>query len=108
MTVATQTETVSVTADDLPLINTDVSNIAETKIGLELIQLPVAVTARSAVSNWSPSRECPESRQLGPTEYDIQHRRIRDNLQRTDGRKCRSSSDSDYVPVDVLAKSYTF
>ncbi len=47
MTVATQTETVSVTAEAAPVINTEVSNIAETKSGQELIELPVAVTARS-------------------------------------------------------------
>ena len=47
MKVATQAETVSVTADAAPVINTEVSNIAETKTSLELIELPAAVTARS-------------------------------------------------------------
>jgi Carboxypeptidase regulatory-like domain/TonB dependent receptor len=50
MTVATQAETVSVTAEAAPVINTEVSNIAETKSGQELIELPVAVTARSTGS----------------------------------------------------------
>jgi hypothetical protein len=50
LTVATQAETVSVTAEAAPVINTEVSNIAETKTALELIQLPVAVTARSSGS----------------------------------------------------------
>src|SRR6267143_256889 len=50
MTVATQAETVSVTAEAAPVINTEVSNIAETKSGLELVELPVAVTARSTGS----------------------------------------------------------
>jgi hypothetical protein len=50
MTVATQTETVSVTAEAAPVINTEVSNIAETKTGQELVDLPVAVTARSTGS----------------------------------------------------------
>src|SRR5258706_14911323 len=39
--VATQNETVSVIAAEVP-INTEVSNIAETKLGRELIDLPVA------------------------------------------------------------------
>jgi hypothetical protein len=50
MKVATQAETVSVTAEAAPVINTEVSNIAETKTGQELVDLPVAVTARSAGS----------------------------------------------------------
>jgi hypothetical protein len=48
--VATQAETVSVTAEAAPVINTEVSNIAETKTGRELIELPIAVTARSTGS----------------------------------------------------------
>jgi hypothetical protein len=50
MRVATQAESVSVTAEAAPVINTEVSNIAETKTSLELIELPVAVTARSTGS----------------------------------------------------------
>src|SRR2546422_9065534 len=50
MKVATQAETVSVTAEAAPVINTEVSNIAETKTGQELVDLPVAVTARSTGS----------------------------------------------------------
>lgn len=50
MKVASQTETVSVTAEVAPVINTEVSNIAETKTSLELIDLPAAVTARSTGS----------------------------------------------------------
>src|SRR5881296_2886805 len=50
MTVATQAETVSVTADAAPVITTEVSNIAETKSGRELVELPIAVTARSTGS----------------------------------------------------------
>ena len=50
MKVATQAETVSVTAEAAPVINTEVSNIAETKTSLELIELPAAVTARSTGS----------------------------------------------------------
>src|SRR5437667_5933687 len=50
MIVASQTETVSVTAEAAPVINTEVSNIAETKTGRELVDLPVAITARSTGS----------------------------------------------------------
>jgi hypothetical protein len=50
MKVATQAETVSVMADAAPVINTEVSNIAETKTSLELIELPAAVMARSTGS----------------------------------------------------------
>jgi Carboxypeptidase regulatory-like domain/TonB dependent receptor len=50
LTVATQTETVSVIAEAAPVINTEVSNIAETKTGRELVDLPIAVTARSTGS----------------------------------------------------------
>lgn len=50
LAVATQAETVSVTAEAAPVINTEVSNIAETKSGQELVELPVAVTARSTGS----------------------------------------------------------
>jgi len=50
LSVATQAETVSVTAEAAPVINTEVSNIAETKTGQELLMLPIAVTARSTGS----------------------------------------------------------
>jgi hypothetical protein len=50
LSVATQAETVSVTAEAAPVINTEVSNIAETKSGRELVELPIAVTARSTGS----------------------------------------------------------
>ena len=48
--VATQTETVSVTAEAAPVISTEVSNIAETKTGQELLVLPIGVNARSTGS----------------------------------------------------------
>jgi len=50
MVVASQSETVSVTAEAAPVLNTEVSNIAETKTGRELVELPIAVTARSTGS----------------------------------------------------------
>ena len=50
MVVATQAETVSVMAEAAPVIKTEVSNIAETKTGQELVDLPLAVTARSTGS----------------------------------------------------------
>lgn len=50
MSVATATESVNVTADALPVITTDVSNIAETKTGRELIDLPIAITSRATGS----------------------------------------------------------
>jgi len=50
MTVAGQAESVSVTAEAAPVISTEVSNIAETKTGRELLDLPIAVTARSTGS----------------------------------------------------------
>lgn len=50
MTVATQAETVSVTAEAAPVVSTEVSNIFETKTGQELVDLPIAVTARSTGS----------------------------------------------------------
>src|SRR6185295_7219993 len=46
----TQAETVNVTAEAAPVINTEVSNIAETKTGQELVDLPIAITARSTGS----------------------------------------------------------
>jgi hypothetical protein len=50
VTLASQAETVNVTAEAGPVINTEVSNIAETKTGRELVDLPIAVTSRSAGS----------------------------------------------------------
>jgi hypothetical protein len=44
------TETVIVLDDPLPVITTDVSNVAETKIGDELVELPVAIYSRSSGS----------------------------------------------------------
>src|SRR5271154_845881 len=49
MSVAGQTQTVSVEAG-APVVNTDVSNIAETKSGRELIDLPVAIATRAGGS----------------------------------------------------------
>src|SRR5467141_2151703 len=48
--VSTQTESIDVVDSGGAVINTDVSNIAETKTGRELIDLPVAITAHSAGS----------------------------------------------------------
>src|SRR5215471_13669498 len=48
--VATQAESVSVMAEAAPVVNTEVSNIFETKTGRELVDLPIAVTARSTGS----------------------------------------------------------
>ncbi len=45
LTVAAQTETVLVEVS-AEVINTDISNIAETKTGRELVDLPVAITTR--------------------------------------------------------------
>jgi hypothetical protein len=50
LVVATQAQSVSVNAASEPVINTDVSNIAETKTGRELVDLPVAVASRSTGS----------------------------------------------------------
>ena len=44
------TETVIVLDDPLPVITTDDSNVAETKIGDELVELPVAIYSRSSGS----------------------------------------------------------
>ncbi len=46
----TETQTVIVTDDPIPVITTDVSNLAETKVGDELIALPVAIYSRSTGS----------------------------------------------------------
>src|SRR5215831_1852317 len=50
MRVATQAETVSVTAEAASVITTEVSNIAETKSGAELSEFPLALAARAAGS----------------------------------------------------------
>ena len=45
-----ETQTVIVTDDPIPVITTDVSNLAETKVGDELVALPVAIYSRSTGS----------------------------------------------------------
>jgi len=45
-----ETETVVVLDSAAPVITTDVSNVAETKVGDELVELPVAIYSRSAGS----------------------------------------------------------
>src|SRR5690349_19165690 len=50
LVLATQTETVNVEVASAPVINTEVSNIAETKTGRELVDLPVAITTRGTGS----------------------------------------------------------
>ena len=45
-----ETQTVIVKDDPAPVITTDVSNLAETKIGDELVELPVAIYSRSTGS----------------------------------------------------------
>ncbi len=50
MSVASQTESVNVTAEAAPVINTEVSNIAETKTGRELVDLPIAIGSRGTGS----------------------------------------------------------
>jgi hypothetical protein len=49
LTIATQTESVTVTAA-VATVQTEVSNVAETKVGRELIDLPVAIGSRAAGS----------------------------------------------------------
>jgi len=49
LTLGTQAETVTV-QDAAPVISTDVSNLAETKAGSELVDLPVAISSRGAGS----------------------------------------------------------
>jgi hypothetical protein len=46
----TETQTVIVIDDPVPVITTDVSNLAETKVGDELVALPVAIYSRSTGS----------------------------------------------------------
>jgi hypothetical protein len=45
-----ETQTVIVVDDPTPVITTDVSNLAETKIGDELVELPIAIYSRSTGS----------------------------------------------------------
>ncbi|MGA2571625.1 MAG: carboxypeptidase regulatory-like domain-containing protein [Terracidiphilus sp.] len=45
-----QSETVEVREDAVPVITTDVSNVAQTKLGDELVDLPVAIYSRSTGS----------------------------------------------------------
>ncbi len=45
-----ETQTVIVIDDPTPVITTDVSNLAETKVGDELVELPVAIYSRSTGS----------------------------------------------------------
>ena len=49
-TVAAQTESVNVTMAAEPVIQTEVSNIAETKTGRELVDLPIALGSRASGS----------------------------------------------------------
>jgi hypothetical protein len=51
--VGSQTQTVEVVAGAETVVNTDVSNLAETKTSLELVELPIAITSRS-VGSTSP------------------------------------------------------
>ncbi len=48
--LASQAETVNVEVAAAPVINTEVSNLAETKQGRELVDLPVAITTRGTGS----------------------------------------------------------
>ncbi len=50
LSVASQTQTVTVSEASAAPISTDVSNIAETKVGRELNDLPIAVSSRAAGS----------------------------------------------------------
>ncbi len=50
LSVSAQTQTVTVNEASAPPITTDVSNIAETKLGRELTDLPVALSSRAAGS----------------------------------------------------------
>ena len=53
LSVATQAETVNVMAEAAPVITTEVSSIAETKTGRELLDLPIAIGSR-ALGSTSP------------------------------------------------------
>jgi len=50
MSVAGQVQSVNVSAEGAPVVNTEVSNIAETKSGRELVDLPVAIATRAGGS----------------------------------------------------------
>jgi hypothetical protein len=50
MSLSAQAQSVNVTGEAAPVINTDVSNIAETKTGRELVDLPVAIATRGSGS----------------------------------------------------------
>jgi hypothetical protein len=50
LTLAGETQTVVVEYRFVPVINTEVSNVAETKVGDELVELPVAIYSRSTGS----------------------------------------------------------
>ena len=50
MSITSQTQSVSVTEEAAAVINTEVSNIAETKTGRELVDLPVAIATRASGS----------------------------------------------------------
>lgn len=50
LSVSTQAEQINVTAEAAPVVNSEVSNIAETKTGRELIDLPIAITSRASGS----------------------------------------------------------
>ncbi|HTA68531.1 MAG TPA: TonB-dependent receptor [Bryobacteraceae bacterium] len=50
LAVAGQAQTVNVESTGAPVVNTDVSNIAETKSGRELIDLPIAIATRAGGS----------------------------------------------------------
>jgi hypothetical protein len=50
MTIGSEMQSVLVQATDGAVLNTDVSNIAQTKSSLELIDLPVAITSRASGS----------------------------------------------------------
>jgi hypothetical protein len=50
LSLSTQTASINVNADVAAVLNTEVSNIAETKTGRELVDLPIAITSRSTGS----------------------------------------------------------
>jgi len=50
MAVAGQAQSVSVVSEGAAVVNTDVSNLAETKTGRELVDLPVAIATRTSGS----------------------------------------------------------
>jgi hypothetical protein len=47
LSVAGQVQAVNVNAESAPVITTEVSNVAETKTGAELLDLPIAIASRS-------------------------------------------------------------